>query len=123
MRGGGHVLKGRTRHWRRGPRGGHHPNRHPPLRQRLQPRSSMPCSTVSTARRSMNPSSFSATSPRAQPFKLPQAGTEIGRAHVCTPVNNAHLVCRLLPEKKTQQQHNISYTHRPVTHHSIDHKL
>src|SRR3546814_3626732 len=26
--------------------------------------------------------------------------TEIGRAHVCTPVTNAHLVCRLLLEKK-----------------------
>src|SRR3546814_6329576 len=25
--------------------------------------------------------------------------TEIGRAHVCTPVTNAHLVCRLLLEK------------------------
>src|SRR3546814_9735352 len=25
---------------------------------------------------------------------------QIGRAHVCTPVNNAHLVCRLLLEKK-----------------------
>src|SRR3546814_6832282 len=25
---------------------------------------------------------------------------EIGRAHVLTPVTNAHLVCRLLPEKK-----------------------
>src|SRR3546814_7222280 len=25
---------------------------------------------------------------------------EIGRAHVCTPVTNAHLVCRLLIEKK-----------------------
>src|SRR3546814_2236224 len=24
---------------------------------------------------------------------------EIGRAHVCTPVTNAHLVCRLLVEK------------------------
>src|SRR3546814_6024090 len=24
----------------------------------------------------------------------------IGRAHVCTPVTNAHLVCRLLLEKK-----------------------
>src|SRR3546814_8498122 len=28
---------------------------------------------------------------------------EIGRAHVCTPVNNAHLVCRLLTDK-TQNQ-------------------
>src|SRR3546814_2035065 len=25
---------------------------------------------------------------------------EIGREHVCTPVNNAHLVCRLMLEKK-----------------------
>src|SRR3546814_4054766 len=30
--------------------------------------------------------------------------TDIGRAHVCTPVPNAHHVCRLLLEKKT-------YTH------------
>src|SRR3546814_10477913 len=28
-----------------------------------------------------------------------QAIREIGRAHVCTPVTNAHLVCRLLLEK------------------------
>src|SRR3546814_8858563 len=28
---------------------------------------------------------------------------EIGRAHVCTPVTNAHLVCRLLLEKKKAQ--------------------
>src|SRR3546814_7504366 len=28
---------------------------------------------------------------------------EIGRAHVCTPVTNAHLVCRLLLEKKKLQ--------------------
>src|SRR3546814_4385696 len=28
------------------------------------------------------------------------ASDEIGRAHVLTPVTNAHLVCRLLPEKK-----------------------
>src|SRR3546814_4015528 len=27
------------------------------------------------------------------------AKIEIGRAHVCTPVTNAHLVCRLLPDK------------------------
>src|SRR3546814_1880114 len=30
-------------------------------------------------------------------------GPEIGRAHVCTPVNNAPLVCRLLLEKKKHQ--------------------
>src|SRR3546814_1589801 len=29
-------------------------------------------------------------------------GEEIGRAHVCTPVTNAHLVCRLLLENKKQ---------------------
>src|SRR3546814_3644240 len=29
-------------------------------------------------------------------------GWEIGRAHVCTPVTNAHLVCRLLLEKKQE---------------------
>src|SRR3546814_8126240 len=29
---------------------------------------------------------------------------QIGRAHVCTPVTNAHLVCRLLLEKKTNTQ-------------------
>src|SRR3546814_2159204 len=30
---------------------------------------------------------------------------KIGRAHVCTPVTNAHLVCRLLLEK-TKNRHN-----------------
>src|SRR3546814_8473474 len=41
---------------------------------------------------------------------------EIGRAHVCTPVTNAHLVCRLLLEKNKKahtdlyQKNNISYT-------------
>src|SRR3546814_8492973 len=28
---------------------------------------------------------------------------KIGRAHVCTPVTNAHLVCRLLLEKKNNK--------------------
>src|SRR3546814_11642481 len=28
---------------------------------------------------------------------------QIGRAHVCTPVTNAHLVCRLLLEKKNSK--------------------
>src|SRR3546814_5828064 len=32
---------------------------------------------------------------------------EIGRAHVCTPVTNAQLVCRLLLEKK---KHDPTYT-------------
>src|SRR3546814_1006088 len=33
-------------------------------------------------------------------------GKEIGRAHVCTPVTNAHLVCRLLLEKKNNNTYN-----------------
>src|SRR3546814_6741141 len=32
------------------------------------------------------------------------ATREIGRAHVWTPVTNAHLVCRLLLEKKNKTQ-------------------
>src|SRR3546814_6468661 len=32
---------------------------------------------------------------------------ELGRAHVCTPVTNAHLVCRLMLEQKTSS----------ITHH------
>src|SRR3546814_2116909 len=42
---------------------------------------------------------------------------EIGRAHVSTPVTNAHLVCRLLLEKKkknTNELHN--YTQDTVSH-------
>src|SRR3546814_8447300 len=39
---------------------------------------------------------------------------EIGRAHVCTPVTNAHLVCRLLLEKKKNKT-------KPQTHHT-EHK-
>src|SRR3546814_5966225 len=35
----------------------------------------------------------------------PAITLEIGRAHVCTPVTNAHLVCRLLLENK-KPHHN-----------------
>src|SRR3546814_7554685 len=34
---------------------------------------------------------------------------EIGRAHVCTPVTNAHLVCRLLLEKTNKIDYNTKY--------------
>src|SRR3546814_1278428 len=34
------------------------------------------------------------------PFSTRSSLDQIGRAHVCTPVTNAHLVCRLLIEKK-----------------------
>src|SRR3546814_4856599 len=33
---------------------------------------------------------------------------EIGRAHVCTQVTNAHLVCRLLLETKTHPNHKTN---------------
>src|SRR3546814_8245522 len=33
------------------------------------------------------------------------APPEIGRAHVCTPVTNAHIVCRLLLEKQKTINH------------------
>src|SRR3546814_9155792 len=38
---------------------------------------------------------------------------EIGRAHVCTPVTNAQLVCRLLLETKNEQHklHTTTKTH------------
>src|SRR3546814_10141603 len=47
------------------------------------------------------------TTPR--PFDESRDG-QIGRAHVCTPVTNAQLVCRLLLEKKKKQanQHNYN---------------
>src|SRR3546814_8132772 len=34
------------------------------------------------------------------PVGLATSSDQIGRAHVCTPVTNAHIVCRLLLEKK-----------------------
>src|SRR3546814_8725082 len=45
--------------------------------------------------------------PTAEPFASVtsiRAKAEIGRAHVCTPVTNAHLVCRLLLQKKKQHK-------------------
>src|SRR3546814_7696843 len=38
---------------------------------------------------------------KAQPEPFEPGIDKIGRAHVCTPVTNAHLVCRLLLETKT----------------------
>src|SRR3546814_9491856 len=34
--------------------------------------------------------------PEVERLVVQRVGQEIGRAHVCTPVTNAHLVCRLL---------------------------
>src|SRR3546814_5235260 len=41
----------------------------------------------------------------SQPLKPDTAYIEIGRAHVCTPVTNAPLVCRLLLETKKAELH------------------
>src|SRR3546814_9422287 len=46
------------------------------------------------------------------------AAVQIGRAHVWTPVTNAHLVCRLLLEKK-KQTHNL-YKHTEMTKKDIN---
>src|SRR3546814_10788793 len=38
-------------------------------------------------------------------------GGEIGRAHVCTPVTTAHIVCRLLLENKKKQLKTSNNSH------------
>src|SRR3546814_5871043 len=55
-----------------------------------------------SARRKMGPMPLS-------PADLAQAEAEIGSAHVCTPVTNAHLVCSLLLEK-----HYLYTSHIPT---------
>src|SRR3546814_3224956 len=52
------------------------------------------------------PPTFSdGTKPKPQPL----ASVKIGRAHVCTPVTNAQLVCRLPIEKTKSTTTNTSY--------------
>src|SRR3546814_9159100 len=52
-----------------------------------------------------------------------EGGPEIGRAHVCTPVTNAHLACRiLLGKKKTHKCVHLKHRsdlNRPevISHH------
>src|SRR3546814_10914078 len=47
-----------------------------------------------------------------------KVGVKIGRAHVRTPVTNAHLVCRLLLEQK-KKRHNKSKHKTLVIHEKI----
>src|SRR3546814_4092752 len=54
--------------------------------------------TVGTATSSISPPPCSAIA--AVQAANASGIAAIGRAHVCTPVTNAHLVCRLLLEKK-----------------------
>src|SRR3546814_4921071 len=58
--------------------------------------------------------------PRLQPksARTKRAG-QIGRAHVWTPATNAHLVCRLLLEKKNiktnkHDNNTQNHTHKPM---------
>src|SRR3546814_2586647 len=52
-----------------------------------------------------------------------QAIDKIGRAHVCTPVTNAHLVCRLLLEKKIDiMREPTDNTTRPASDTHDDHQ-
>src|SRR3546814_4985072 len=47
---------------------------------------------------------------RRMPAASSASLTKIGRAHVCTPVTNAHLVCRLLLEKQNKHTDESSST-------------
>src|SRR3546814_4117631 len=47
-------------------------------------------------------------------MRMSRSMGKIGRAHVCTPVTNAHLVCRLLLEK--QQLYTINTHYRSTLH-------
>src|SRR3546814_1030061 len=49
---------------------------------------------------------------RAPPGRPPLI--QIGRAHVCTPVTNAHLVCRLLLAKKKHTSSNLISQQQPT---------
>src|SRR3546814_3354786 len=44
---------------------------------------------------------------------------QIGRAHVCTPVTNAHLVCSLLLENKNQKHSYLANLQNTYTTHNI----
>src|SRR3546814_9809174 len=46
-----------------------------------------------------------------QRVEVGEVRIEIGRAHVWTPVTNAHLVCRLLLEKKKKKRSTTNKKH------------
>src|SRR3546814_3785711 len=51
----------------------------------------------------------------ARTTRLPWARRQIGRAHVCTPVTKAQLVCSLLLENYKVQQYPASSSNRTKT--------
>src|SRR3546814_10457764 len=68
-----------------------------------------PYTTLFRSHTSVNPTGIVPVGP-AEPLgpghSLTGIQPQIGRAHVCTPVTNAHIVCRLLLENiKTKHQH------------------
>src|SRR3546814_7044876 len=89
-----------------------------PIPERLQPRQENTIEALEIAARAardenrlrharaledLRDSLITRLSPRDALRSEADAEAEIGRAHVCTPVTNAHLVCRLLLEKKKRQ--------------------
>src|SRR3546814_4495245 len=78
----------------------------PPARDRRRSRHAISRAIARAAsRRSPNRAPAArgqSSSPEAADRSPPPGRSE--DAHVCTPVTNAHLVCRLLPEKKTLLQ-------------------
>src|SRR3546814_5385949 len=62
------------------------------------------------------------TTVTAAALELQQEGLQIGRAHVCTPVTNAHIVCRLLFEKQNEvlTRHNSQYHQHYYTEYTVN---
>src|SRR3546814_2864773 len=84
-------------------------------RERRAPSSSFPACAMNAAARRRRPTAGGGPRlprPRARAGRAGAHPGQIGRAHVCTPVTNAHLVCRLLLEKKNTRQ---LYTQHPTT--------
>src|SRR3546814_10104845 len=92
----------------------------PSLEHRLPgdlPRCAVVAETVLVHVHAVDQHAAVAVRPRRMPGQrraLEPVVAEIGRAHVSTPVTNAHLVCRLLLENKntiliTTYTHTISY--------------
>src|SRR3546814_5358352 len=53
------------------------------------------------------------------PLARPGSAREIGRAHVRTHVTNAHLVCRLLLEKKKNNHHLSTIANPSPNYHTV----
>src|SRR3546814_8986472 len=54
-----------------------------------------------------------------RPYAMVGANVKIGRAHVCTPVTNAHIVCRLLLDNKKYTDQGDLTTQAVLEHNLI----